>query len=1074
MNLSSGFDAASPTLTLYQSVLEAMAEGVIVVREDGCLVAVNEAAAKLLGLNSDDLPLADFFERWPLVRGDGTPYSPEEHPFRTAFREGVPRQSLLLGVKLSDGKRRWLSCGVYPVPSARPDEPRMLIAAFEVLALQRQTDIEMRAVTDFSPVGVYLKDQRGNCLYVNRRWEELTGLSFAEARNKGWLRLIHPEDAPAAAAGWEAATRAGGTFQTDLRIVRPDGRVVWVSVRAGRVDLADGALTGYAGTVIDITDRKAAESALVASEQRLRACIESTPYVAVQWYDEQGRVTFWNPASELIFGWSAAEAMGRTLDQLIHTPDETRAFVALLQEVKKSGAAHGPLEYEFRRKDGRVGVCLSTVFPIPAEDGQPRFVCMDVDISGRRRADRLMVGQHSILELIAMGTPIAVVFEQITRFIEVNAPGLLGSIHLLEADGVTLRHAAGPSLPDAYNRAMDGISADEGAGSCGAAIARREPVIVQDISTDSLWTNFQHHAEAHGLRACWATPIFSASRELLGAFACYHRAPHQPTRDEVQLAELAVSLIGTVVERDRAQAALRASEQRFRLLVDNSHDIVVELSLTGEIHYASANLASHLGLTESDLRADLLLERVHHDDRVLVPSVLRQPHGVVTFRFRRGAAEWLWFDAWGRQFTAPDGGARAVIFARDVTERKATEAAQARLETQLRQSQRLEAIGTLAGGVAHDFNNILAGILAHVELLSMDLPPDSPLRAPAQQILSGTIRARDLVRQILTFSRSKETYREPVRLSTTVEEALKLLRASLPSSIEFTTVWPDEEPLIQADSGQIHQVIMNVGLNAAHAIGNRPGRLSVAVAVVELDESFTDGYPPLLPGRHVRLTVADNGCGMDAELRQRIFDPFFTTKPPGQGTGLGLAMVHGIVQMHQGAVMVTSEPGAGASFEFFFRALEASGAQSAKHDLHLPVGRGQRIMIVDDEEAVVWAARNFLGRLNYQATAFQRSPEALESFSHAPQDFDVILTDLTMPQLGGLELARKVRVIRPDLPVILMSGYMLGVEDGELREAGIVQVVLKPFSVQALADAVAGALRVAVENGRSAPPLCSD
>lgn len=1057
-----------PALALCQSVLEAMAEGVLVVREDGCLVTANGPAAKLLGLDAASLPCPDFLQQWPLVRVDGVPYSAEENPFRAAFREGAPRHSLLLGVTRPDGARRWLSCGIYPVPSPNPGEPRLLIAAFEVLALQRQADIELRAVTDFSPVGVYLQDAAGNCLYVNRRWEELTGLSLVEARNQGWMRLIHPEDIALATAAWETATQNGGAFHADLRMVRPDGRVVWVSARAGRVDMADGALTGYAGTLIDITARKEAESALAASEQRLRACIESTPYVAVQWFDERGRVTYWNPASELIFGWPAAEATGRTLDQLIHTPEETSAFVQLLQEVKAGGVPHGPCEYEFRRKNGSTGVCLSTVFPIPAEDGQPRFVCMDVDISARRLADRLVVGQHSILELIAMGAPMKTVLEQTTRFVELNTAGLLGFILLLDADGVTLRLGAAPSLPDTYARAVDGVRAGEGAGSFGTAVTRHESVVAEDISTDPLWTGFQALAEAHGLRACWSTPIFSAHGEVLGTFDCYHCAPHQPSRDERQLVELAVSLIGMAVERDRAQAALRASEQRFRLLVDNAHDIVVELSLAGVIHYASANLASHLGLAADDLRTDRLLARIHPEDRVFVASSVRQPHGSATFRFRRGTGEWLWFEAWGRQFTAPGGETRAVIFARDITERKTNEAAQAQLEAQLRQSQKLEAVGTLAGGVAHDFNNILAGILGHVELLSMDLPGDSPLQESIRQILRGTVRARDLVRQILTFSRNKETRREPTRLSTTVEEALKLLRASLPSSIEFITAWPEEEPLIQADASQLHQIIMNVGMNAAHAIGSRPGRLSLTVAVVDLTESFTDGHPPLLPGRHLRLTVADDGCGMDARLRQRVFDPFFTTKPPGQGTGLGLAMVHGIVQMHHGAVTVTSEPGAGASFEFYFRALEAVHPGRCLDEQRIPVGSGEHIMVVDDEEAVLWAARNYLERLNYKTTACLRSPEALEAFSQAPQDFDAILTDLTMPQLGGLELARKLRLIRPDLPVILMSGYLLGVDDEELRESGVVQVVLKPFGVQGMAEAVATALRVRA-HGQDAP-----
>ncbi len=1059
--------AAHPALALCHSVLEAMAEGVIVVREDGRLVSANAAATQLLGLGPAEVPCAGFFERWPVTRADGTPYRPEESPFRVAFREGAPRQSHVLGFTRPDGTQRWVSCGIYPVPATGKDEPRLLVVAFEALALYRQAEIELRAVADFSPAGVYLQDAAGNCLYVNRRWEELTGLPFAEAKGQGWLRLIHPEDAAPTTAAWEAAARAGKPLHADLRMVRPEGQVIWVSMRAGRVALADGALTGYAGTLIDITDRKQAESALADSEQRLRACIENTPYVAVQWFDEQGRVTFWNPASEQIFGWSAAEALGKTLDQLIHTPEETRAFRALLQEVQASGTPHGPGEYEFHRKNGSPGVCLSTLFPIPAEGGQPRFACMDVDISARRQADRLVVGQHSLLELIAKGTPSTTVLEQIVRFIEVNAPRLLGSILLLEADGVTLRHGAAPSLPLTYTRAIDGIRAGEGVGACGTAIVRREPVVVVDILTDPLWANYRPLAQAHGLRACWSTPIFSARGEVLGTFACYHRTLHTPTPDEQRLVALGVSLAGTVIERDRAQAALHASEQRFRLLVDNSHDIVVELSLTGEIHYASANLASHLGLAEKDLGAAQLVDRIHPDDRVLVARALRQPHGAATFRFRRGAAEWLWFDAWGRRFTAAGREVRAVIFARDVTERHATETAQTKLETQLRQSQKLEAVGTLAGGIAHDFNNILAGILGHVELLRMDLPPASPLEIPAQQILRGAIRARDLVRQLLTFSRGKETHREPTRLSASVKEALHLLRASLPSSVEFATAWPAEEPLIQADAGQLHQIIMNTGLNAAHAIGQRAGRLSVTVAVVDLAESFTDGHPPLLPGRHLELTIADNGCGIPSEVQSRVFDPFFTTKPIGQGTGLGLAMVHGIVQMHQGAVTVTSEPGAGASFTFYFRALETARPGAVSDKPRLPVGNGQRIMVVDDEEAVMWVARNYLARLNYNATGFLRSTEALEAFVQAPQEFDAVLTDLTMPQLGGLDLARKLRAIRPELPVIIMSGYLLDVADEQLRAAGVVQVVPKPFSVQALAEAVNHALRAGEPGGNA-------
>ena len=1050
--------AFNPSLALCQSVLEAMAEGVIVVREDGWLMAANDAATKLLGLAPNGLPCPDFTTRWPLLRADGTPYSAQEHPFYTAFQNGAPRQSLLVGVTRPDGVRRWLTCGFYPVPPIAPGAPRLLLAAFEVLAVQRQAEIELRAVTDFSPVGVYLQDAQGNCLYVNRRWEELTGLAFSDARQAGWMQLIHPEDLSTVTKAWEEASAKGDTFQTDLRIVRPDGGVVWMSLRAGRVDMADGALKGYAGTLIDISARKQAEAQLAASEGRLRACIESTPYVAVQWFDEQGRVTYWNPASEHIFGWPAAEAVGRTLDELIHTPEQTQEFLTLLQEVKVTGQPHGPMEYSFRRRDGSRGVCLSTAFPIPAEQGRTRFACMDVDISARRLADRIVVGQHSILELIALDAPLAIVLEQTVRFIELNAAGSLASLLLLDADGVTLRHGAAPGLPESFVRVIDGLRIAEGAGSCGTAAIRRTMVIASDIATDPMWKDYRAVALAHGLRACWSTPIFSAHGHLLGTFACYHREPHVPSQEEERLVDMAVSLVGIAIERGRAQAVLRASEQRLRLLVDHSDDVVVEISAGGIILNASANLASHLGLAAEEPHLDDLLERIHADDRVLVTSAIRQPHGQTVFRFERTPGDWLWLDARVRQYTGPDGQPRIVLFARDVTERKLNEVAQARLESQLRHAQRLEAIGTLAGGVAHDFNNILAGILGHVELLAMDLPPSSPMQESMRQIQRGTLRARDLVRQILTFSRGNEINREPMVLSQTVKEALKLLRASLPSSIEFIIAWPADEPQVLADAGQIHQIIMNVGSNAARAIGGRPGKLTITVAVVDLDESFTDGHSPLLPGRHVRLTIADDGCGMDASLRQRIFDPFFTTQPPGQGTGLGLAMVHGIVQMHQAAITVTSEPGAGASFDLYFRAIEVPAAGVTAAEQRQPIGEGQRILVVDDEEAVLWAARNFLERLNYRVTPCSHPREALEIFARAPQEFDAVLTDLTMPQIGGLELARRLRALRPGIPVVLMSGYLLGVEDEDLRASGVVQVVQKPFGVYALGEAVSLAL----------------
>ena len=532
--------------------------------------------------------------------------------------------------------------------------------------------------------------------------------------------------------------------------------------------LARSVLSVFAGRAAAELERLHADETLRHTQASLRATLETTPHVAIQWFDADGRVVYWNPASEQMFGYRADEAVGKTLDQLIHTPEESAAFLAVLRAIARAGMVVGPAEYPFRRRDGSAGTCLSTTFAIPGPQGAPCFACMDVDISDRKRAE--------------------------------------------------------------------------------------------------------------------------AERALLQA-------------------------------------------------------------------------------------------QLHH-------------------------------------------------------------------------AQKLDALGTLAGGIAHDFNNILGIIFVLGGIIAAERTAPERVRQDASELLVAAGRARDLVRQILAFSRKPSGEREVTELGAIVRETLTFLRSALPANIDLRIEIAADVPAVRAAAAQLHQVIMNLGTNALHALGELGGELVVTLEAVMVDDDHARALGGVRPGPHARLSVRDTGCGMDAETRARIFEPFFTTKPPGQGTGLGLAVVHGIAQAHEGALEVESEAGQGATFRLYLPAVEGGPRAPAVAAVAPARGRGERILLVDDEAALrsSWVRR--LQALGYRVTAFGDPLEALEEVRRAPGEVDVLVTDLTMPNLSGLELVRRLHELRPGLPVLLVSGHGEGWTDEELRALGVSAFLPKPVEARAIAEAL--------------------
>jgi signal transduction histidine kinase len=376
------------------------------------------------------------------------------------------------------------------------------------------------------------------------------------------------------------------------------------------------------------------------------------------------------------------------------------------------------------------------------------------------------------------------------------------------------------------------------------------------------------------------------------------------------------------------------------------------------------------------------------------------------------------------------------------------------MEARLRQTQKLESLGTLAGGVAHDFNNILGAIIGYVELAQDSVAEDSSASRDLAKALGACNRAKELIDQILAFSRQKETELRPIQLRSIVKEAMQLMRSSFSSTIAFRRLISKDVGTVQADSTQIHQVVINLCTNAAHAMREAGGVLEVELANAEIDELAAADHAGIVPGRYVRLTVRDSGPGIEPEILDRIFDPYFTTKGQGEGTGLGLAVVHGVVKTHGGAVVVENSPGEGAAFHVYLPRTEQHAERAgAMEQIHLPTG-AETVLLVDDERDLLDIGRRVLADLGYQVVAASNGLEALELFRMAPDQFDLVITDQTMPHMAGLTLAAELLRIRPELPIVLCSGFMGSEAEGAIRGVGVKEFVKKPLSKGKLAKAV--------------------
>ena len=514
-------------------------------------------------------------------------------------------------------------------------------------------------------------------------------------------------------------------------------------------------------------------------------------------------------------------------------------------------------------------------------------------------------------------------------------------------------------------------------------------------------------------------------------------------------------------EKRKTEKAMRESQERLSTALETTNiglwdwDIMTGNCYYGPTYYSMIGSAPY----EFAPTFDNFRERVHPDDLPRVEQALEDHFSgevekyEVEFRFRHCDGNWIWLKSRGKiiQFDSAGNPARMIGIHSDISARKQADEARAVLESQLHQKNKMEAIGNLAGGIAHDFNNILAIIISNAHLALKKCQAENPVAGHLMGIEKATHRAKNLVNQILSFSRKEQLSLSPINLADTVCEALKLIQATIPSSVTLRNhIDPARDAItISGEATQLHRVIFNLCSNAVHAMDEK-GLLDIDLKAVELDAARMPTGVVRAEGSFAELSVRDTGSGMDAETMTRIYDPFFTTKTVGKGTGMGLAVVHGIVESHHGFIGVDSVPGQGTTFKLYFP-VHAEEIQEDAEIRQPSVGGNERILLVDDERDLLETIAESLEMLGYRVTATCNSSEALQIFRTDPQGFDLVITDQTMPDLSGVELAVDLLKTRADLPIILSTGYSTKVSPVEAKRIGIREFCAKPLEMQQLA-----------------------
>jgi PAS domain S-box-containing protein len=787
--------------------------------------------------------------------------------------------------------------------------------------------------------------------------------------------------------------------------------------------------------------RKQAEEELKESQQRFISIIDFLPDATFV-IDREGKVMAWNRAMEEMTGISAAAMLGKGgYEYALPFHGERRPI--LIDMVLDPSVEP---ETKYLTLESKGGVLAGQVF-IPSLKGRATYLFGTAGALYDPRGN--IVGAIESIRDITLQKQAEEALKESQQQLADIIDFLPDATFVIDREGKVI----------AWNRAMEemtGISAAAmlGKGDYEYALpfyGERRPLLINHVldpneTVEKKYLALERKGGVLAARACLPA-LRGCEAHLSGAAS----ALYDPRGNVVG----AIESIRNITDQKLMEEAVGRAEEKYRDIFENSVTGIYQSALDGRFLSLNMSIAEILGYDSPEELLNMVSDArqlyVHPERRTEMLRLIEEQGSAREFEaeyFRKDKSV-VWVSLNVRTVHGRDGEiAYMEGTASDITDRKL-------LRAQLDQAQKMEAIGTLAGGIAHDFNNILTPIIGYTELSLNTVPEDSRLSHNMRQVILSANRAKDLVRQILTFSRKTEQERKPVQISLMIKETLKLLRSSLPSTIDIhQAIHADAiESTTMADPTQIHQVLMNLCTNAAHAMHTKGGTLAITLKNVEIGPRRLRGTPDMEPGPYLWLSVADTGYGMDEAVKLRIFDPYFTTKGPNEGTGLGLAVVYGIVKTLSGSIAVTSKPDEGTTFDVYLPRTRTIPAPPAEHSASMPTGKGL-VLVVDDEKFIVDMVKEMLETLGYKTVSRYSSSDALEAFRARAESFDLVITDMTMPHMTGIDLAREIFMIRPNTPLILCTGFSETVDENKVISLGIKKLLMKPVSMRDLATTV--------------------
>jgi len=770
------------------------------------------------------------------------------------------------------------------------------------------------------------------------------------------------------------------------------------------------------------------EIALLESEAKFRGLVESSS----DWIWEinsMGVYTYASPKVEEMLGYKLEDVIGKAPLDLM-PPEEKERIAGILQDLIEKGKPIVALENVNLHKNGQRIVLETSGVPVFDVAGNVTgYRGVDRDITERKQNQEVLRESEERYRLLADNVTDVIW----TRDMNLNLTYISPSI--MDQQGYTIEEAMDKTMEETF--AHDSLK------------------LIQEIFTEEL------EIERGERRDMGRSRTIEVEIKCKDGSTILTEIKMSFLRDPDGKATGIIGITRNITERKQAEEKAQAQHERFKSFFSSVNDSIFVHPLQEE-GFAPFTDVNDIACERYGYSRDEFLKLTALD---ITKQVDANVHSTSNHRKKLLDTKHLVFEAVhikksGAEFPVEINSniieqyGQPVILAvvRDITERKQNEKEKAKLESHLQQAQKMEAIGTLAGGIAHDFNNILAAVIGYTELLQINLPRNSMEFDYANQIHKAGNRAKELVQQILTFSRQTEHELKPVEVSIIVKEVAKLLRSSLPTTIEIKQNIQGNS-LVMGDPTQLHQILMNLCTNAGHAMQEKGGLLAIELKSIDLKEDLVSDRITLKPGNYVQLSVSDTGLGIQAKHLDRVFDPFFTTKELGEGTGMGLSVVHGIVKNYKGAIYVYSKEGKGSTFKIFLPAIERRAEPEKREAEDIPKGT-EHILFVDDEPILVKLGTSQLEAIGYKVSSRSNSLEALALFKNKPDSFDLVITDMTMPKLTGDGLATEIKRVRPDIPIILCTGFSSKITSDNMEQFDFDAFLMKPIILKEMAKIV--------------------